>query len=403
MNPVAQARPTHLTDPTLQPGLIRHCGIADPQAWWEDWQARLSHLECLAAPMDPSLLKHFGLPMLERLKLLAKAGGRPVLAVNAPVGSGKTSLGKVLAQLAPNRNLRLAVASIDDFYLPWRQRLKAMAGNPFGVTRVPPGSHDPELLCQVLDHWRSGGCLSLPRFDKTLRQGQGDRCRGSSEDADALVIEGWLLGCRALQSQLTAGLNRLIERESSGGAPTLSPAEAAWIPHWDDALKGYEPAWQRCNELWLLRPQTWNLPCRWRFQAEARQRREGGRREGGGSLDANALEKLVRSSLCSLPPALYQEPLLPEVPCATTRRKGDAGGITGGSHQRGMETGIKSGINHGRAGDPRSLVGRSWSSEVGATKLQAVAAAVLDGRRRLSRLISAPDQPSVDSSSSAIG
>lgn len=57
--------------------------------------------------------------------------------------------------------------------------------------------------------------------------------------------------------------------------------------------------------LWLLRPERWSLPRRWRFQAEARQRRSG-----GGWLGADQLDDLVRATLHSLPPPLYQDPLL---------------------------------------------------------------------------------------------
>lgn len=254
--------------------------------------------------MDPGLLGQFILPLLERLRLLAADGRRPLLLLNAPVGAGKTTLSGMLRQLAPEQGLRLAVASIDDAYLPWQERLEAMAGNPFGVTRVPPGSHDPQLLCRVIDRWRNGEPLELPRFDKTLRNGQGDRAAGVCLHADALLLEGWLLGCKPLGSALGAALARQEDQELSA-ALGLRPLERAWLPRWDQALEAYQPLWARSDGLWLLRPQRWSLPRRWRFQAEARQRRRG-----GSSLSAAALDQLVRASLCSLPPQLYQDPLL---------------------------------------------------------------------------------------------
>jgi D-glycerate 3-kinase len=254
--------------------------------------------------VDPGLLGQFILPLLERLRLLAADGRRPLLLLNAPVGAGKTTLSGMLRRLAPEQGLRLAVASIDDAYLPWQERLEAMAGNPFGVTRVPPGSHDPQLLCVLIDRWRNGEPLELPRFDKTLRNGQGDRAAGVCLHADALLLEGWLLGCKPLGSALGAALARQEDQELSA-ALGLRPLERAWLPRWDQALEAYQPLWARSDGLWLLRPQRWGLPRRWRFQAEARQRRRG-----GSSLSAAALDQLVRASLCSLPPQLYQDPLL---------------------------------------------------------------------------------------------
>ena len=47
------------------------------------------------------------------------------------------------------------------------------------------------------------------------------------------------------------------------------------------------------------------MPRRWRFQAEARQRRSG-----GGWLRPEQLDQLVQATLQSLPAPLYQHPLL---------------------------------------------------------------------------------------------
>jgi D-glycerate 3-kinase len=250
-------------------------------------------------PFDPALERHWLQPLLAQLTRLAATGQRPVLALNGPVGAGKSSQAALLRQRAAELGVRLAVASIDDFYLPWEQRRQALAGNPFGVSRVPPGSHDVPLALACLQEWRAGGPLRLPRFDKTLRGGLGDRAGMESHQAEVLLLEGWLLGCRPL------GAAQLIDLQADQ-LPELSPDERAWLPTWDRALEAYQPLWQQLSQIWLLRPQHWGLPRRWRFQAEARQRRRG-----GAWLGAEELDRLVRSSLCSLPPALYQDPLIP--------------------------------------------------------------------------------------------
>lgn len=280
-------------------------------------------------PVDPLLEQRFVLPLLSQLRdwrSEAAAGTRrlPLIGLNGPVGAGKTTLGRQLEALAPRFGLRLVVASIDDVYLGWPERGERLAGNPFGVSRVPPGSHDLPLLLTALDRWRQTGILRLPRFDKTLAGGQGDRAGWREQPCDALVLEGWLMGCRPVSA---AGLTTLMETlpnpsgaadaegvmpDSPGwnacGAPPLRPAEWRWLPRWNQELERYRPLWQACDGLWLLRPLHWGLPRRWRFQAEARQRRRG-----GGWLPAAELEQLVRASLCSLPPTLYQDPLTCEL------------------------------------------------------------------------------------------
>jgi len=276
--------------------------------------------------LDPLLEAHLVLPLLERLRIWsrqARQGHRrlPLIGLNGPVGAGKSSLGRVLEGLAHRCGLKLMVASIDDLYLSWPERGQRLAGNPFGVTRVPPGSHDLPLLLDALAGWRRSGLLRLPRFDKTLAGGQGDRSGWREQNCDALVLEGWLIGCRPLSQSaldavmaaaqawlLQAGPQRITALDphwSGEGAPPLRLDDWRWLPHWNRELEHYLPLWQACDGLALLRPLHWGLPRRWRFQAEARQRRAG-----GGWLQAHELDALVRASLCSLPPALYQDPLL---------------------------------------------------------------------------------------------
>ncbi len=253
----------------------------------------------------------FEATLVARLLALAHQGGRPVIGLNGPVGAGKSTLAARVAEQAAAQGLRLAVASIDDAYLPWQPRLQAMAGNPFGVDRVPPGSHEPGLLVEAIDQWRSAspwrpgspGLLRLPRFDKRLRQGAGDRSGFSEEAADGLLLEGWLIGCRPLgDRQIRAAC---AAGPSLVGSPLLTADEQVWLPRWDQALEAYQPLWRQLQGLWLLWPLDWRLPRRWRFQAEAQQRRQG-----GGWLSGTRLDPLVRSSLCSLPPELYLQPLL---------------------------------------------------------------------------------------------
>lgn len=248
--------------------------------------------------IDPGLDRQFLQPLMAELARLGACGQRPLVALNGPVGAGKSTLAALLRQRAAAMGLALAVASIDDFYLPWEPRRRALAGNPFGVSRVPPGSHDVALACACLQEWRAGGVLRLPRFDKTLLGGQGDRAGVERRQADVVLLEGWLLGCRPLGSAQ-------IAQHQAHGLAGLSRDEQSWLPRWDQALEAYQPLWEQCSQLWLLRPQSWKLPRRWRFHAEARQRRHG-----GAWLPAEDLERLVRSSLCSLPPALYQDPLI---------------------------------------------------------------------------------------------
>jgi len=259
----------------------------------------------LVCRTDPVLLEALALPLLDALDQVCASGGtRPLMLLNGPVGAGKSTLGRLLESLAPLVGLRLAVASIDDLYLPLAQRRLVLAGNPFGVSRVPPGSHDLPLLLERLASWRGSGQLELPRFDKTLNDGQGERAGELRREADALVLEGWLMGCRPLGddalADLIAGGPGITD-----GRTRLTQQERLWLPRWNRELRAYRALWQQAEGLWLLRPSHWGHPYRWRLQAEARQRRSG-----GGAMRAAEVSAMVRATLASLPPALYQDPLV---------------------------------------------------------------------------------------------
>lgn len=243
--------------------------------------------------------------LLQDCRRMIQAGHRPVLGLNGPVGSGKSTLSRQLRQDFARAGLQLAVASIDDAYLPWAERRQRMAGNPFGVSRVPPGSHDPAALAEPILCWReqpwSGdgratAALDLPRFDKTLRDGEGDRTTNWHGQADVVLLEGWLLGCRPVPE------HELLAWSAAAG---LNAPAQAWLQRSNQALQAYLQLWGTIDQLVQLWPASWSLPRRWRFQAEARQRRSG-----GGWLRPEQLDQLVQATLQSLPAPLYQRPLL---------------------------------------------------------------------------------------------
>jgi len=258
--------------------------------------------------IDQHLLQGLALPLVRELERCCTraAAAPPVLALTAPVGAGKSTLARQLQQLAAARGIRLAVASIDDVYRRWPEREQLLSGNPFGVNRVPPGSHEPALLVEAIAAWRHSGVLNLPRFDKTLRQGHGDRLAPVAQQADALLLEGWLVGYEPCGiDRINAWLASKQRLPSGAVVAALSADEQAWLPRWDHALADYQELWRCCAGFWVLQPADWSAVLRWRLQAEARQRRTR-----GTAMDAAAIRRLVRATLASLPPDLYQPGLL---------------------------------------------------------------------------------------------
>ena len=190
------------------------------------------------------------------------------VGLQGPQGIGKTTLTRSLQTalddlpLSPSsassgndliRKPRLAILSLDDFYLPYEQ-LVALASKPVSVSPLPgctsdephlspnkllkgrgqPGTHDIPLLEDTLvklSHINTPLVVSpslspaspsdeprfssvqLPIFDKSLHSGMGDRVPPSeagsastlSGPVDIVVLEGWCMGFYPIPSESLRG------------------------------------------------------------------------------------------------------------------------------------------------------------------------------------------------------
>ena len=158
---------------------------------------------------------------------------------------------------------RCITISIDDFYLTRGEQVKLAAehaDNPLLQQRGYPGTHDIELGARVLRSIKNGNMsVSIPRYDKSLHGGKGDRLPESEwthvdGSVDLVFVEGWMLG--------------------------FSPVEKKQLPngHFEEinnALKNYV-AWHRQLDGFLqLAPEDPHYVVGWRIEAEQRMRAQG--------------------------------------------------------------------------------------------------------------------------------
>ncbi len=200
------------------------------------------------------------LPLLSNAyKLKNDFSERQIIGISALPGTGKTTLGKWLEKISLKLNFQIAVISIDDFYLPSEEMNLAIKNNPWNVSRGFPGSHSVELMYEKLFNWKNEGKLEVPVFDKSLREGLGDRSHWRKENPDLLIIEGWFLGVKPLSNHINN--NELFE-------PPLSPDESSYRDKIQNNLKEYLDIWNLIDDVWHIKPLKFEYLNIWKSMQE---------------------------------------------------------------------------------------------------------------------------------------
>ncbi|KAJ3316384.1 hypothetical protein HDV06_003737, partial [Boothiomyces sp. JEL0866] len=113
-------------------------------------------------------------------------------------GIGKTTLVNSLLSYFPS----LLYFSMDDLYIPYAQQ--QLQTNPLLKQRGLPGTIDIKLSVQVIQDLIDGKSTKIPKYDKSLNNGKGDRLPIAewpvSENPEIILVEGWCLGFEPVNS-----------------------------------------------------------------------------------------------------------------------------------------------------------------------------------------------------------
>ena len=175
--------------------LIIDIGWESMDDWFNFWKNQkniLSIDQFWSNKVNDDWIWGLALPLLSQAyKFQNNFSDRKIIGISALPGTGKTTLGKWLEAISLKLDFKIAVISIDDFYLPSPEMKLAIKTNPWNVSRGFPGSHSVKLMHDELLSWKIHGELNVPVFDKSLRNGLGDRSHWRSDNPDLLILEGW--------------------------------------------------------------------------------------------------------------------------------------------------------------------------------------------------------------------
>lgn len=240
------------------------------------------------------------LPLAMQIAQWRQQQGTPLVqGILGGQGMGKTTLGAVLSLLLGHLGYATVSLSLDDLYLTYAERQELQQQDPRLDRRGPPGTHDIKLGLQVLDQLRHAQWeerIAIPRFDKSLHQGAGDRTEPEWVEAPAIILfEGWFVGVRPINP---AGFDQ-------APPPIVTLDDQSFARDMNTRLREYLPLWQRIDRLMVLQPVDYRLSLQWRKEAEHKMIAQG-----KAGMSDGAIEAFVEYFWKALHPDLFLPPLL---------------------------------------------------------------------------------------------
>ena len=242
------------------------------------------------------------------LRLTSNQNKPRFIGINGAQGTGKSTLAKLFELCCTEAGLKVAVLSIDDFYLSKVARTQLAATvHPLLATRGVPGTHDVEQLksClnQLLDS--QAGTVKIPRFDKAADNPLSeDHWATATLPIDLVILEGWFIGVEPEPCEhLISPVNHLEAIEDGDGS---------WRNFVNNSLRSdFADLFGRLDSLLMLQAPSFEQVFTWRSLQEEKLKRHRAARfdaDTSGVMSPEEIgrfiqhfERLTRHSLNTLP------------------------------------------------------------------------------------------------------
>ncbi len=198
-------------------------------------------------------------------------------------GTGKTTLSLLLKHILEICDRRVLCLSLDDLYKTYSDRQQLQKSDPRFRWRGVPHTHDVALGLELFTAIRHNHYpLSVPRFDKSLHQGAGDRTSPEviNDPLDIVLFEGWFVGAQCLNN--------------------LPASASQFTQDCNQKLRDYQPLWQVLDYLVALIPSDYRYSLQWRQSAEIKQIEQG-----KGGMSPAEVQEFVDYFWQALPPEIY--------------------------------------------------------------------------------------------------
>ena len=214
----------------------------------------------------PDMAMHWLFPLAEWLiaQRTALGGGALLVGVNGAQGTGKTTACHVLELMLAHLGASAVTLSIDDFYLDRSaRRLLARVVHPLLETRGVPGTHEIELLEEVLDTLVVRAPARVPVFDKATDDRVPEAEWPHVPAGDIVMIEGWCVGAGPEpDAALHQPINALERSEDIDGQ---------WRHYVNEQLAGaYKELYDKLHCLVMLKAPSFDCVLGWRQLQESK-------------------------------------------------------------------------------------------------------------------------------------